>query len=124
MPCQNPRNQPPNNRATEEFTMENLNLGNGLEAGLESIAFHAGVPTVDVLRAAVFCFTNHGADEFMENPQSLNFRFFSDEEEEMLRGSGHHRIVDCAGILAGDDQAIAEQVVIDCAVERLLQVSL
>jgi hypothetical protein len=101
-----------------------LNLGDGLDEGLESIAFHAGVPIVDVLRAAVFYFTNNAANEFMENPQSLNFRFFSDEEEEMLRGSGHHRIVDCAGILAGDDQAIGEQVVIDCAVEKLLQESL
>ncbi len=83
--------------------MENLNLGDGLDEGLASIAFHADESLHDTLRAAVIYFLNNGADRFMANPRSLEFRFPTAAEEDVLESIGRHALL-CPDRLSPEDQ--------------------
>jgi hypothetical protein len=92
-----------------------------LDGLIEEIAGGAGVTPLECLKAAVFYFANKGGSDHVENPQGLDFRFFTYEEEKMLSDAGHGDVVNNAENLSDEQRTIAEETVIDIAVEGLLE---
>jgi hypothetical protein len=62
-----------------------------------SIVFHADESLRDTLRAAVIYFLNNGADGFMANPRSFEFRFRCTPRKVCWRASGAKRCLALTG---------------------------